>query len=202
MRRDIIVVDNFLDNPDDVREYALEQRYELRARKNWPGRDSSGTHGEEEMTKACSLVVGQQLSINPQNKCSYFRCTQMGQHGSQHIHFDPNPGLVWAGVLYLTPIFHPTGGTKFWKHKETGWERAPTMEEGAKYGIQNHEDMVKFFNTEGKDESKWIETDNIGFKYNRLVMFNPYFWHSNGDLFGTHFDNARLVQLFFFHGAD
>ena len=202
MRRDIIVVDNFLDNPDDVREYALEQRYELRDRKNWPGRDSSGTHGEEEMTKACSLVVGQQLSINPQNKCSYFRCTQMGQHGSQHIHFDPNPGLVWAGVLYLTPIFNPTGGTKFWKHKETGWERAPTMEEGAKYGIQNHEDMVKFFNTEGKDESKWIETDNIGFKYNRLVMFNPYFWHSNGDLFGTHFDNARLVQLFFFHGAD
>jgi hypothetical protein len=61
--------------------------------------------------------------------------------------------------------------------------------------------MVDFFNTEGKDESKWICTDNISFKYNRLVMFNPSLWHSNGDLFGDVWDNARLVQLFFFHGA-
>ena len=51
------------------------------------------------------------------------------------------------------------------------------------------------------DESKWIETDNVGFKYNRLVMFNPFLWHSNGDWFGDTYDNCRLVQLFFFHGA-
>ena len=61
--------------------------------------------------------------------------------------------------------------------------------------------MVRFFYTEGKDESKWIETDNIGFKYNRLVMFNPFLWHSNGACFGNTYDNCRLVQLFFFHGA-
>ena len=65
----------------------------------------------------------------------------------------------------------------------------------------SHNDMVKFFDTEGKDMSKWIETDNVGFKYNRLVMFNPFLWHSNGDWFGNTYDNCRLVQLFFFHGA-
>ena len=201
-RRNLIIVDGFLDNPDGIRAYALEQQFEMLGGKNWPGRDSSDTHGEKEMTQACSEVVGQQLAIKPENKCSYFRITKEGQHGSQHIHFDPNPGLVWAGVLYLTPTFHPTAGTKFWKHKETGWETAPTNEEGAKYGITSHQDMVRFFNTEGKDESKWIETDNVGFKYNRLVMFNPFLWHSNGDWFGTTYDNCRLVQLFFFHGAD
>ena len=202
MRRDIIVVDDFLENPDGVREYALKQTYEYYGGRNWPGRDSAESHGEKEMTQACSEVVGQQLVIKPENKCSYFRCTQVGQHGSQHIHFDPNPGLIWAGVLYLTPTFHPTAGTKFWNHKETGWDRAPTMEESKKYGINSHEDMFNFFNTEGIDESKWICTDNIAFKYNRLVMFNPFMWHSNGDLFGTtHFD-ARLVQLFFFHGEN
>ena len=62
--------------------------------------------------------------------------------------------------------------------------------------------MCQFFNTEGNDKSKWIETDNVGFKYNRLVMFNPALWHSNGDWFGTTEDDSRLVQLFFFHGAD
>tara|TARA_R100001443_G_scaffold2242_2_gene7586 strand:- start:26 stop:634 length:609 start_codon:yes stop_codon:yes gene_type:complete len=199
-RRNLIIVDDFLKNPDAVRSYALKQNFELFGGKNWPGRDSSDTHGQEEMTQACSEVVGQQLAIKPENKCSYFRHTKIGQHGSQHIHFDPNPGLIWAGVLYLTPIFHPTAGTKFWKHKETGWDTSPTMEEASKYGINSHKDMCQFFNTEGNDKSKWIETDNVGFKYNRLVMFNPALWHSNGDWFGTTEDDSRLVQLFFFHG--
>jgi hypothetical protein len=201
-RKNLIVVDNFLGNPDAVREYALAQKYELFGGKNWPGRDSSECHGQEEMTKACSEVVGEKLVIKPENKCSYFRNTRIGEHGSQHIHFDPNPGLIWAGALYLTPTFHPKGGTKFWKHKVTGWEMSPTNEEGAEHGIQTHQDMVRFFNTEGKDESKWIETDNISFKYNRLVMFNPAIWHSNGEWFGTGHETARLVQLVFFHGAD
>ena len=143
-RRNLIIVDDFLDNPDVVREYALEQQYERLGGRNWPGRDSVDTHGQKEMTQACSEVVGQPLVCKPENKCSYFRITKEGQYGSQHIHFDPNPGLVWAGVLYLTPTFHPTAGTKFWKHKEAGWETAPTNEEGAKYGIKSHGDMVKF----------------------------------------------------------
>ena len=62
--------------------------------------------------------------------------------------------------------------------------------------------MVDFFNIEGKDESKWTELDYIAFKYNSLVMFRPWMWHSNGDWFGTTHEDARLVQLFFFHGAD
>ena len=75
-RRDLIIVDNFLDNPDAVREYALEQQFERLGGRNWPGRDSSDTHGQEEMTQACSEVVGQQLVIKPENKCSYFRITK------------------------------------------------------------------------------------------------------------------------------
>ena len=200
-RKNLIVFDDFLQDPDGIREYALKQLYQRLGGTNWPGRDSHECHGQKEMTEACSEVVGMKLAIKPENKCSYFRITNEGQYGNQHIHFDPNPGLVWAGVLYLTPTFHPTAGTKFWKHRETGWEHAPSMEEGAKYGLKCHDDMLNFFNTEGKDESKWIETDNVSFKYNRLVMFNPFVWHSNGDLFGTRYDDCRLVQLFFFHGA-
>ena len=112
-RRNLIVVDNFLEDPDGIREYALDQQYESRGGTNWPGRDSLETHGVEEMTRACSEVVGEQLVAKKENKCSYFRITKEGEHGRQHIHFDPNPGLVWAGVLYLTPTFHPTGAVSY-----------------------------------------------------------------------------------------
>ena len=40
-RRNLIIVDDFLDNPDVVRAYALEQQFERLGGKNWPGRDSS-----------------------------------------------------------------------------------------------------------------------------------------------------------------
>ena len=68
--------------------------------------------------------------------------------------------------------------------------------------IKSHNDMLNFFNIEGTDVSKWTEVDNIAFKYNRLVMFNPFLWHSQGDLFGNDLEDARLIQLFFFHGED
>ena len=71
------------------------------------------------------------------------------------------------------------------------------LNDGQAEGMQEKKDV----HTEGKDESRWIETDNVGFKYNRLVMFNPFLWHSNGDWFGDTYDNCRLVQLFFFHGV-
>ena len=199
-RKNLIVVDNFYKDPDAVRNFALGVEYQEDKVRNWPGRDSEHEHGKEELTRLCSEIVGEELTTKPSNKCSYFRKTKVGQYGTQDVHFDPNPGLVWAGVIYLTPTFHPTGGTKFWKHKRTGWEFAPGMAEAEQYGIQTHDDMVNFFNIEGKDRSKWIETDNIAFKYNRLVMFNPFMWHSNGEWFGTDDQSARLVQLLFFHG--
>jgi hypothetical protein len=199
-RKNLIVVDNFYANPDAVRNFALNTEYEELGGKNWPGRDSLYEHGKDELTSMCSQIVGQKLITKSCNKCSYFRMTKEREYGVQDIHFDPNPGLVWAGVIYLTPTLHPTGGTKFWKHKQTEWEFAPTQQQAIKHNIQSHEDMVNFFNIEGKDRNKWIETDNISFKYNRLVLFSPFLFHSNGDWFGTTNENARLVQLLFFHG--
>ena len=200
-RKNLIVVDNFYGYPDQVRDYALSVEYEPGGKRNWPGRDSIDEHGKEELTEMISQVVGQKLTTKSCNKCSYFRRTKVGEYGTQDIHFDPNPGLVWAGIIYLTPTFHPTGGTKFWKHREFGWEFAPNQEQAVKCGIHSHQDMVNFFNTDGKDRDKWIETDNISFKYNRLVMFNPFMFHSNGEWFGTDDQSARLVQLLFFHAT-
>ena len=201
MRKNLIVVDNFYQNPDAVREFAMNVEYDPDDGRNWPGHDSIHEHGKEDLTKMCSEIVGQPLTTKSCNKCSYFRRTKVGEHGTQDIHFDPNPGLVWAGIIYLTPTFHPTGGTKFWKHRQYGWEFAPNQEQAARCGVHSHQDMVNFFNTDGKDRSKWIETDNISFKYNRLVMFNPFMFHSNGEWFGTDDQSARLIQLLFFHAA-
>ena len=68
-RKNLIIFDGFLQNPDAVRAYALEQQYEMLGGKNWPGRDSTKSHGEKEITEACSNVVDMKLTITPENKC-------------------------------------------------------------------------------------------------------------------------------------
>lgn len=198
--KDIIICNNFYEQPDKIREYALQQEYnDYTGNDNWPGRDSHNQHVVPENIMAISHIVGEPLFMNEMNKSSYFRMTKEGQTGKQHIHFDPNPGLAWAGVCYLTPIEKLQGGTKFWRHNEYGWEKMPTLEEGLEHNIKTQSDMKNFFETDGLDESKWTETLNIPFSYNRLILFRPWLFHSNGINFGTTDDDARLVQLFFFH---
>jgi hypothetical protein len=199
--KNIIIVDDFYPNPDSIRNYALNAEYEKLGGRNWPGRDSVNEFHINGLMEQVSNIVGEPLTTKPCNKSSYFRMTKENEYGSQDIHFDPNPGLIWAGVCYLTPTEHLQGGTKFWRHNEYGWEQSPSLKEGVERGIANNQEMKKFFETDGKDHTKWTEMLNVPFRYNRLILFRPWLFHSNGELFGTTDENARLVQLFFFHSA-
>lgn len=200
MNKNIIVVDDFYPNPNAIRKHALSVEYQSKdSKNNWPGRDSLDAYIDPETVIIISDIVGTTLTTHDSNKCSYYRITGENQKGTQHIHFDPNPGLIWAGVVYLTPTEKINSGTKFWRHKKYGWEKSPTLEEGEKHGISDHSSMLNFFETDGIDESKWEEILNIPFKYNRLVLFRPWLFHSGGIPFGQSDEDSRLVQLFFFH---
>ncbi len=37
----------------------------------------------------------------------------------------------------------------------------------------------------------------IPMRFNRCVLFRPWFWHTSGESFGDQGANARLIQLFF-----
>ena len=62
MRKNLIVVDNFYQNPDAVREFAMNVEYDPDDGRNWPGHDSIHEHGKEDLTKMCSEIVGQPLT--------------------------------------------------------------------------------------------------------------------------------------------
>jgi hypothetical protein len=200
MKKNIIIVDDFYSDPDQVRKFALSVNYNTSEKQtNWPGKDSTEEYLSEELTMGISHIVNEPLRSVSQNKSHYFRITKEGEFGSQHIHFDPGSNLIWAGICYLTPTERPESGTKFWRHKQYGWESAPTEQEANPFGIYNSNDMKKFFETDGVDESKWTEVFNVPFKYNRLVLFRPWLFHCNGKSFGKTDETSRLIQLFFFH---
>ena len=51
---------------------------------------------------------------------------------------------------------------------------------------------------DGNDNTKWSLVDYIGYKYNRLVIYDSRLWHAANNYFGDTLKNSRLFQCFFF----
>lgn len=201
-----IIIDDFYPDPDKVREHILSKGFDDKSYGNYPGVMSRERVIFPEFEKIFNDLTGDTLTPSPSPFTGQFRSTKKSDIALQHIHFDPNCIPGWAGVVFMSKPEDYTlqngnvmdVGTSFWKHKRTGLEEIPLTEEDLKkYGWNNKEDVTNFLETEGMDESLWIKQLTIPFKYNRLVLFRPWLFHSPGDGFGTTLENSRLVQLFF-----
>lgn len=192
------VVDNFYTRPDDVRNYALSQEKTEKSDGNYAGIMTLNSFLTEEHLSIFEKLLGEKV-LPSTPFTGKFRFTKKGDTYTQDIHFDPGDNNCgWAGVVYLTPDVENVDGTVFWKHKQTGLESIPRTIEGIRqYGWNDTNDLKNFLTTEGVDYSYWDKTLSIPYKYNRLVIFRPWMFHSPGPSFGETLETSRLVQTFF-----
>lgn len=191
----IIVVDDFYKDPDAIRNFALSTQKEQQSSGNYAGIMTEMSFLTQEHLDVFQFLTGHKV-VPATSFTGKFRFTKIGDIYKQDIHFDPD-NTAWACVCYLTPTEHPEG-TIFWKHNRTGLESIPRTLEGLQaYGWSGPEDLKEFLETEGVDHSLWTKTMVIPYKYNRLVMFRPWKFHSPGPAFGTDLESARLIQTFF-----
>jgi hypothetical protein len=200
MKTNIVIVDDFLDDPYEMRLNALNANYPEPTDHTYPGKNSDKSYFTEEMLEKIQNRWGDYLIPAEGSSCGYFRISLERDTFEQNIHIDP--GWDVGGVLYLnTPNqCRPESGTHFYYHNRLGIERAPaTQEEGKFLGFTSYEEIRKnVIYGDGLDKSLWTRYASSPMKYNRLVLFDPLLWHSHGDNFGDCMDNGRLVMLFFF----
>jgi len=94
----------------------------------------------------------------------------------------------FAAAIYLSKETHPICGTSFWQHAELGHRRPPATEEECAE-VYSPRNLIT--------EDAWDKVDEVGFIYNRLVIWDAKLIHS-----ATMYPkdpNDRLVQLFFFN---
>jgi hypothetical protein len=205
--KQVIVIDDFYPDPDVVRNIALDMQYEEPGKRNYPGVMSEDRFWTEEHTNMFRYITNHNVNpIGGSSLCGKFRLTKADDEFTQFIHFDPGT-TIWAGIVYLTPDNYTNGidaGTSFWKHKRTGLDSIPFHHEATKhYGLgETFEQMRGFLETEGCDVSKWERRMNVPIKYNRLVLFRPWLFHSSGIQFGTNKYDCRLIQLVFLEDAN
>jgi len=191
------MIDDFLRNPDEVREKALSLTYTRTG--HYPGRGSVERLTIEGLEQVVGSIVRQPLQANwpPNHAHSTCRLTLADDSEEAPIHVDPNH---LSGILYLSRPEDCRGGTEFYHHKRTATDRMPMDPEGLKkLGYASYAELEKdILHKDGFDRSKWEPTMEIPMRFNRLVMFQPQYWHTAGPGFGDCVQNGRLVYLIFF----
>ena len=190
------IIDDFLRNPDEVRNAALSLTYSRTG--HYPGRGSVEKLTIEGLDQVVSGIVRQPLYANwPANHAhSTCRLTLAGE-GEAPIHVDPNP---LSGILYLSRPEDCQDGTEFYRHIRTNSDRMPMDQESLEaMGYSSYAELEKdILLKEGYDRSKWELTMVAPMRFNRLVLLQPQYWHTAGPGFGDSVENGRLVFLMFF----
>jgi len=179
MQTNVIIVDDFYSNPDQVRDYALKQPFGVKG--NYPGSRTAPWLDQGLKATIAHIVSAAGGSVTDWMENSGYNgafqiCTAIDR---TWIHADSYN--TWAGVCYLTPNAPLSAGTALYRHKASG-EYFKTTD--------NHE---------GNDYTKWDMVDYIANKYNRLVLYRGNLFHASVDYFGDNFQNGRLFQTFFFN---
>lgn len=193
MRQSMYIVDDFYNNPDEVRAHALTKHYFKAGHGNYPGLRTDPVEAVEREYLRQFIqhnILGQEITYFPDEANTAFQYTT--ENDRSWIHHD---ATTWAGVLYLTPDAPPETGTAIFRHRES------------KVSWWNPEDESTEYNfTEGlanpMDNDLWEPITQVSNVYNRLVIYRGNLYHSSMKPgFGDCKENGRLFQTFFFNTA-
>jgi len=191
----LIVIDDFYPDPAEMRRTALGCAYpEVSGARTFPGRNSRQKFVPQGMDQAVSQVLGARVAgdPNPDTTHGKFRITLAADTSRYLVHADPTL-LDWVGVIYLNPPEQCRGGTAFFRHKELNSDRTPmSQEELATYGPSSVAELLR---QDGNDPDKWQHLMTLPMRFNRLILYRPWLWHSAGEAFGTSLEDGRLIQL-------
>ena len=176
-----LVVDNFYENPDAVRSFALSLDFNFHPNYH-KGKRTDMCYRFDGLKERFEQLVGRKI-INWDNYvCN--GCFQCCIDGDEIVyHCDTQQ---YAGVLFLTPNAPVNAGTALFRSIHT-----------KKMKVSDEECCIVFQNG-FLDQTQFERVDTVGNVYNRLMLFDAWNIHAACEYFGTTKENGRLFQLFFF----
>lgn len=195
----VILVDNFFDDPDAIRNYALSLEFK-KTEGSYPGLRTN-------LLDTINPVFFNELSLKIFSLLFDFQTQRVGGHLQacfQIITEDYEEGWVhsdlndWAlaGIIYLNPNAPLTGGTSLYKLKD-GNEHPKTNDYKDKFYSKENIDINDYRKHRNEHNNHYEKTLEISNVYNRLVMYNTDRLHRGDIFFGNDFQTGRLTLVFF-----
>ena len=177
---------NFFENPDDIRKFALSQRFYPSETHpsggNWPGVRTEFYHTLSEdkyydFTSKIYNLMGWESGKETYFEVMFQLCTD--KDGTSWIHNDRMPqDFTHVGIVYLTPSPHKNSGTLFYEPKVK-------------------EDEDRLIEEDSSDPNLFNEVTNSENEYNKLILYNPQTWHKSDTYFGKDLYDGRLTLVAF-----
>jgi hypothetical protein len=193
MKQNLIIIDDFYQDPDSVRNFALLQDFNVRG--NYPGQRTIPLVSDSAKEIIANILrpVNGEITHWPATNESYNGAFQYTTAKDRSwIHADQT--TTWAAVCYLTPDAPLTAGTGLFKHIETGLLAAPKKPNG-----EYNSEILDVIYKDSQDLTRWEMTTFVGNIYNRLVIYRGDNFHTSLDYFGKDINDGRLFQTFFFN---
>jgi len=202
----VTVISDFYEKPDEIRQYALRQKYTYRHELGaaldyvYPGsrtkelRELSFSLYEKICKKLISVFHIPEHDLMQWQIHTSFQIVE-GEYGHGLIHQDQN--TVFAGVLYLTPNAPLDSGTSLFRKnasydEELYWKIIKENDEHFK-----NKDPIDYSYHGMFDEV--VRVNNV---YNSLILFEGDIHHCANQFFGDNKQNSRLAQVFFITKID
>jgi Family of unknown function (DUF6445) len=184
-----LIIDDFYQNPYEVRDFALSQEFLVEG--NYPGRRTESFINDDIKDLIGSTIepfAGKITGWGGKYTGSFQYTTSRDR---SWIHTDYHTS--WAGVCYLTPDAPLSSGTGLFRHKETGYTTWNFHDQDLP------QDVTEKLNNDSQDMTKWEMVDRIGNVFNRLILYRADNFHVSLDYFGQDKYDGRLFQVFFFN---
>lgn len=202
----VTIVENFYENPNKVRNFALAQEYTScfeydNAQYAWPGARTKDLLLLDKILfeNVCKKLV----SVFHNTEHDYMRwiitsnfqsCSAEYGHGVMHT--DTN--TIFAGILYLTPDAPLNSGTSIYR------KNASFNQEKYQHALETNDETYR---TNKKAPSTdfhgmFDEVLRVNNVYNTLILFEGHNYHAANQFFGDSLVNSRLTQTFFIKKID
>ena len=174
-----IIIDNFLDKPDVVRESVMQIDFSRPGQYPGMRSDRADYDYEKYVQGKLETIFNKKIKEFKLDSFAFQLCLEGDQ---TWIHMDHD--CDWAGVLYLQPDAPIASGTGIFRHKESKIFKGPSP-----HASTNDDD--------------WELITLVGNVYNRLVLYQATLYHRSLVAgFGNNKENGRLTQVFFFNLDD
>ena len=202
----VTVINNFYDDPDAIRQFALAQKYTFRHEEQdldyvYPGGRTKDLHELDSQLQA--LVLKKLVSVFHIAEhdlmrwgisSSFQSVSEIYKEGV--IHTDKN--TIFAGVLYLTPNAPLNSGTSLYK------KNAAFNEDKYKKACDKNDERFKAGELvmDTGFHSMFDEVVRVNNVYNTLILFEGDIHHAANSFFGSTLEDSRLAQVFFVSKID
>jgi len=201
----VTIVDDFYENPDLIRNFALSLPYFKTTDGRWPGSRTELLHNinsnffETFNRKLFSLFYDLKTTQLEWEVETTFQLIDSFSSDKDNIkndgwiHWDKE--CCFSGVIYLNPNPKPNWGTSVYKLKpnevydDTHRTKFLHYSKSDKFNEQEYEIEKKCNN------NKFIETVRVENVYNRLILFESGVFHGVPSFYSD--DESRLTQVFF-----